>query len=114
MIADYRMGEGIAEPGFLNVRRTPLQERLREPGFDAKHALVLARAPDRADGQAVLVLVQLDVRKPIATFVVPGDPHTAAMRRVARDGRELLEIPDRGGAPPLLIEPREMRLLGTP
>lgn len=114
MVHDYRMGEGIAEPGFLNVRRTSLQEPLREPGFDATHALVLARAPDRADGQAVLVLVQLDVRRPIATFIVRGDPHTAAMRRVARDGRDLLEVPDRGGAAPLLIDPREMRLLGTP
>ena len=113
MVHDYRMGEGIAEPGFLNVRRTQLQAPLREPGFDAKHALVLARAADQADGQAVLVLVQLDVRKPIATFVVRGDPHTAAMQRVERDGREWLEVPDRGGGPPLRIDPREMRLLDT-
>lgn len=110
MVHDYRMGEGIAEPGFLNVRRTQLQAPLREPGFDAKHAMVLARAPDRADGQAVLVLVQLDVRRPIASFGCPGDPDSAAMRRVTIDGRELLEVPDRGGAAALHIDPRELRL----
>lgn len=113
MVHDYRMGEGIAEPGFLNVRRTPLQEPLREPGFDAKHAMVLARAPDRADGQAVLVLVQLDVRRPIASFSAPGDPDSAAMRRVTIDGRDMLEVPDRGGAAALHIDPRELRLRGA-
>lgn len=114
MVHDYRMGEGIAEPGFLNLRRTLLQEPLREPGFDAKHAMVLARAPDRADGQAELVLVQLDVRRPIARFSHRGDPHSAAMRRVTIDGRELLEVPDRQGGPALRIDPRELRLLGVP
>lgn len=109
MVHDYRMGEGIAEPGFLNLRRTHLQVPLREPGFDARHALVLARAPDQADGQATLVLVQLDVRQPIATAVVHGDPDTAATRRVLHDGHERLEVPDRQGGPALLLDPRTLQ-----
>lgn len=114
MVHDYRMGEGIAEPGFLNLRRTLLEDPLREPGFDAKHAMVLARAPDSAEGQAVLVLVQLDVRRPIARFSHRGDPNPAAMRRVTIGARELFEVPDRGGGPALHIDPRELRLLGAP
>jgi hypothetical protein len=110
---DHRQREGIAEPGFLNVRRTRLDAPLRDAGFDSSHAFVIARAPDRSDGQAVLVLVQLDVRKAIAAFTIRGDPDTAALRRVWRDRRELLEIPDRQGRPVLLIDPRAARVLGS-
>ena len=114
LVHDYRLREGIAEPGFLNPRRTRLHEPLRDLGFDSSHAFVIARAPDKADGQAVLFLVQLDVRKTIAVFTLRGDPDTAAVRRVWRDGREILEVPDRQGGPALRIDPRAARLLGSP
>ena len=54
LVHDYRLREGIAEPGFLNPRRTRLDAPLRDAGFDSSHAFVIARAPDQADGQAVL------------------------------------------------------------
>ena len=47
LVHDYRLREGIAEPGFLNARRTRLDAPLRDPGFDSSHAFVIARAPDR-------------------------------------------------------------------
>ncbi len=114
LVHDYRLREGIAEPGFLNPRRTRLAAPLREPGFDSSHAFVIARAPDRSDGQAVLFLVQLDVRKTIAVFTPCGDPDTAAVRRVWVDGRELLDVPDRQGGPALRIDPRAARVLTAP
>ncbi|MCU0923521.1 MAG: hypothetical protein MUF16_24890 [Burkholderiaceae bacterium] len=114
LVHDYRLREGIAEPGFLNPRRTRLAAPLRDPGFDSSHAFVIARAPEQADGQAVLFLVQLDVRKTIAVFTQRGDPDTAAVRRVRRDEREILEVPDRRGGPALRIDPRAARLLGPP
>ena len=114
LVHDYRMREGIAEPGFLNLRRTRLDAPLREPGFDSSHAFIIARAPDRSDGRAVLVLVQLDVRRVIGSFVVDGDPDTAAARRLRLDGREILEVPDRRGGPALRIDARAARLLGPP
>jgi hypothetical protein len=114
LVHDYRLREGIAEPGFLNPRRTRLDAPLRDAGFDSSHAFVLARAPDQADGQAVLFLVQLDVRRTIAVFTQPGDPDTAAVRRVWRNGREILEVPDRQGGPALRIDPHAARLLGSP
>lgn len=112
LVHDYRLREGIAEPGFLNPRRTRLDAPLRDLGFDSSHAFVIARAPDQADGQAVLCLVQLDVRRTIAVFTLRGDPDTAAVRRVWADGREILEVPDRQGGPALRIDPRAARLLG--
>jgi hypothetical protein len=114
LVHDYRLREGIAEPGFLNVRRTRLDAPLRDAGFDRSHAFVIARAPDRADGQAVLHLVQLDVRKRIAEFTLRADPDTAAARSVWRDGREFIEVPDRRGGPALRIDPRAARLLESP
>ncbi|MEP7283830.1 MAG: hypothetical protein ABI696_17760 [Rubrivivax sp.] len=114
LVHDYRQREGVAEPGFLNPRRTRLDAPLRELGFDGSHAFVIGRAPDRADGRAVVHLLQLDVRKRIAEFSVRGDPDTAAVRSVWRDGRELLEVPDRQGGPPLLIDARAARVIAPP
>jgi hypothetical protein len=111
LVHDYRQGEGIAEPGFLNARRTKLDAPLRALAFDSSHAFVLGRAPDRSDGQAVLHLVQLDVRKRIAEFTLRGDPDSAAARRVLRDGREVLEVPQRSGALALVVDPRAARLV---
>lgn len=109
LVHDYRHREGIAEPGFLNVRRIRLNSPLRDLGFDSSHAFVIGRAPDRANGQAVLSMVQLDVRKPIAEFTLRGDPDTSAVRRVLRAGREVLEVPDRQGGLALVIDPRAAR-----
>jgi hypothetical protein len=111
LVHDYRLREGIAEPGFLNLRRTLLDAPLRDAGFDSSHAFVIARAPDRADGQAVLHLVQLDVRKRIAEFTLRADPDTAAARSVWRDGREWLELPDRRGGVAAWVDIRAARLV---
>jgi hypothetical protein len=111
LVHDYRQREGIAEPGFLNVRRTWLDAPLRDAGFDSSRAFIIARAPDRADGLAVLHLVQLDVRKRIAEFTLRADPDTAAVRSVWRDGREWLELPDSRGGVAALVDIRAARLV---
>ena len=110
LVHDYRQREGTAEPGFLNPRRTLLDVPLRALTFDSSHAFVLGRAPDHPDGRAVLHLVQLDVRKRIAEFVQTGRPDTSKARRVQREGRELIEVPDEGGAVAAMIDPRAARL----
>jgi hypothetical protein len=109
LVHDYKMGEGLAEPGFLGVRRTRLDVPLRGLAFDSSHGFVLGRAPDRTDGQAVLHLVQLDVRKRLAEFTLRGDPQPASARRVVRGGREVVEVPDAGGAIVLVVDPRAAR-----
>ena len=59
-------------------------------------------------------MLRPDVRKRIAEFTLRGDPDTAAARSVWRDGREILEVPDRQGGPELRIDPRAARLLVSP
>jgi hypothetical protein len=69
LVHDHRMGEAIGAPGFLGVRRTPLDDP------------VDALAADAAGGPYVLVrsagvwlLIQLDVRRAIARYARPqGD-----------------------------------------
>jgi len=66
LVHDYRMGEAIPKPGYLGVRRTKLPEPLCTIALDAASALVLGRG---CAGGA-LHLVQLDVRRRIAGFVL--------------------------------------------
>lgn len=108
-VHDYKMGEGIAEPGFLGVRRTRLPEPLTALALDGRGGFVLGRGAD-VQGQAVLHLLQLDVRKAIARFTVDGDPALAQARGERRDGRDLLRLPDRRGGADWLIDLRAARL----
>ncbi|MCZ2291006.1 MAG: hypothetical protein LC125_03590 [Burkholderiales bacterium] len=111
-VHDYRMGEGIAKPGFLGVRRTRLQEPLRALVGDG--AYVLGRAADvdaPGRGRARLVLVQLDVRRPIARFEPDADPDLGQAQLQQEDDRRLLVIPDRRGGAALRIDLRAARLL---
>ena len=99
LVHDYRFSEALAEPGFLGVRRTRLDEPLRNLALDGSGGFVLGRASDGADGRARLHLVQLDVRHAIRNFVVAGDPDLSAANIFDRDGRSLIRVPDcRGGA----------------
>lgn len=79
-VHDYRMGEAIAKRGFLGVRRTPLPQPMRVLGTDAPGTHVFTvptDAPMRVD------VVNLDVRRAIATLAVPhGVQLQPAQRRV--------------------------------
>jgi mono/diheme cytochrome c family protein len=74
-VHDHRMGEAIAKPGYQGVRRTPLDEPLDDFFFDAsyRHAIGTARAA--TDGSAPAQVVNLDVRRRIATVPLAGMPH---------------------------------------
>ena len=109
-VHDYKMGEGIAKPGFLGVRRVRLPEVLHAFAVDRSGAWVLGRAADAPDGRAVLQLLQLDVRRAVARFVVEADPDLAQARAEALGGREFLLVPDRRGGPPLRLDVRAARL----
>lgn len=69
-VHDYRMGEALATPGFLNPRRTPLSDVLDDFFFDPdyRHVIGASRA---GRGQ----VVNLDVRRKIADLDLPGMPH---------------------------------------
>jgi len=75
-VHDYKMGEGIAKPGFHHVRRTPLDEPLDDFFFDQSYRNVLgATRVKSGDGAATAQVVNLDVRRKIADLPIAGMPH---------------------------------------
>ncbi len=94
LVHDYRMGEGIAKPGFLGVRRTPLDEPLDDFFFDASYANVLGATRPRSDGAPSAQVVNLDVRRRIATLPLPGMPHLGSGITFDYNGHPVLATPN--------------------
>ena len=69
-VHDYRMQEGIAKPGFLNPRRTPLTDVLDDFFFNQSYTEVMG-ASREGKGQ----VVNLDVRRKVADLDLKGMPH---------------------------------------
>ena len=69
-VHDYKMGEAIAKPGFLNPRRTPLEDVLDDFFFDQSYRNIMGASRD-GKGQ----VVNLDARRKIADLSLPGMPH---------------------------------------
>ena len=70
LVHDYKMGEGIAKPGFQNARRTQLETPLDDFFFDASYAYVMG-ASRNGKGQ----VVNLDIRRRISELDLTGMPH---------------------------------------
>ena len=69
------MGEGIAKPGFLGVRRTLLDEPLDDFFFDQSYRHALGATRPKADGEPSAQVVNLDIRRKIAELPIAGMPH---------------------------------------
>ncbi|HRD84752.1 MAG TPA: hypothetical protein PLF63_06235 [Rubrivivax sp.] len=71
LVHDFRMGEGVPEPGYLGARRSRIEPPIAQFTLDASGSYVLARAVDSAAGAAPrvrLLLIHLDVRRVIGRF----------------------------------------------
>jgi hypothetical protein len=69
MVHDFRLGEGLASPGFLGVRRTRLAAPAQSLAIDAgNNAHVLVRTAQ------AWWLVNLDIRRPITHFGLALNP----------------------------------------
>ena len=75
LVHDYKMGEAIAKPGYLGVRRTPLEEPLDDFFFSQDYAYALGASRPHADGSPSGQVVNLDVRRKVATLPIAGMPH---------------------------------------
>nr|WP_222622509.1 cytochrome D1 domain-containing protein [Ramlibacter albus] len=90
LVHDHRLGEGIAKPGYLNVRRTPLDEPLDDFFFDGpyRHAIGTSRAGGEAQ------VVNLDIRRRVATVPLAGMPHLGSGITFAWNGTRVLATPN--------------------
>lgn len=90
LVHDYRMGEAVATRGYLNPRRTLLDEYLDDFLFDPSYAYVIGAARDGGKGQ----VVNLDVRRRIAEVPLPGLPHLGSGITWQWQGRTVLATPN--------------------
>ena len=90
------MAEAIAKPGFLNPRRTPLDEPLDDFFFDQSYKNVLGstRPKPGAQGAPTAQVVNLDVRRKIAELPIAGMPHLGSGITFAWNGTTVLASPN--------------------
>lgn len=94
LVHDYRMGESLPTPGYLNIRRTPLEEPLDDFFFDQSYAYVLGATRPRGDGAPTARVVNLDVRRQVAALPLPGMPHLGSGITFAWNGTTVLATPN--------------------
>jgi mono/diheme cytochrome c family protein/DNA-binding beta-propeller fold protein YncE len=99
-VHDFRMGESIAKPGYLGVRRTPLSQPLDDFFFDPPYRHVIgAGRPAGDDGKAqadapTAQVINLDARQRVATLPLPGMPHLGSGITFQYQGRAVLATPN--------------------
>ncbi len=100
LVHDYKMGEAIAKPGYLGVRRTPLSEPLDDFFFDQsyRHVLGATRPKSGGDARASAQVVNLDARTKVADLPIAGMPHLGSGITFAWNGTTVLASPNLGGA----------------
>ena len=96
LVHDYRMGEALATPGFLGVRRTPLDAPLHAFLLDPSGRIVIGVTPPNGSIPPTAQVIHLDVRRRIASFALPGSPDMASAVQITRGGTALLGIPLQG------------------
>ena len=94
LVHDYKMGEAMAKPGFLGVRRTPLEEPLDDFFFSQDYAYALGASRPHADGTPSGQVVNLDVRRKIATLPIAGMPHLGSGITFDWSGTRVLASPN--------------------
>ena len=119
LVHDYKMGEAIAKPGYLGVRRTPLSEPLDDFFFDQsyRHVLGATRPRSGADERASAQVVNLDIRRKVADLPIAGMPHLGSGITFAWGDTTVLASPNLGGGAVDVIDMqtwKTVRTIATP
>jgi cytochrome c553/WD40 repeat protein len=90
LVHDYQYKEGAFVPGFLNPRRTLLDDILDDFFFTSDYRELIGTSRDGRLGQ----VVQLDVRRRIAQLDLPGLPHLGSGISWVWQGKPVLATPN--------------------
>jgi hypothetical protein len=90
LVHDYRLKEGEFLPGFLNPRRTQLEDVLDDFFFTPDYRQLVGTQRDGRHGQ----VVSLDVQRAIAALELPGLPHLGSGISWQRGGRRVMATPN--------------------
>ena len=90
MIHDFKYREGAFLPGFLNPKRSVLDDYLDDFFFTPDYNEVMGASREGGKGQ----VVHLDVRRSIATLELPGMPHLGSGITWTWRGRRVMATPN--------------------
>jgi DNA-binding beta-propeller fold protein YncE len=90
VIHDFQYREGAFVPGFMNVRRSVLQDTLDDFFFTQDYSEVMGASREAGKGQ----VVHLDVRRKIADLDLPGMPHLGSGITFVHDGKPVMATPN--------------------
>ncbi len=113
LVHDYKMGEAIAKPGHLGVRRTLLDEPLDDFFFDQSYRHALGATRPRGNGQASAQVVNLDIRKKLTDLPIAGMPHLGSGITFAWGGTTVLASPNLGGGSVDVIDMKTWKSVKT-
>lgn len=106
LVHDYKMEEGMAIPGHLNPRRTPLETVLDDFFFDQGYDYLIG-ASREGKGQ----VVNLDARRKIADLPLPGMPHLGSGITWPWQGRDILATPNLKDGQVTVIDMRNWQII---
>jgi len=89
-IHDYQFREGAFVPGFLNPRRSVLEDYLDDFFFTPDYNQIMGASREAGKGQ----VVHLDVRRAIAKLELPGMPHLGSGITFLHQGRRVMATPN--------------------
>jgi hypothetical protein len=113
VVHDFRLKEGTFVEGFLNPRRTKLEQPLDDLLILAEGSLAIGA--ERAGNRTVVV--QLDVRRPIARIERTGASRPGSGTAWVASGKRLVAIPDRREGLATIVDTGDWRIvkqLATP
>lgn len=89
LVHDYKMAEGIAIPGKLNPKRTPLEVKLDDFFFDQSYTNLIGASRDGA-----AQVINLNIRRKVADLELTGMPHLGSGITWELDGKSLMATPN--------------------
>jgi DNA-binding beta-propeller fold protein YncE len=108
-VHDYRQGEGLAEKGPFPVRRIVLDDVLDDFFFDAGYDHLIGASRDAGKGQ----VVNLNVRRKVASVDLPGLPHLGSGISWEWQGRPVLATPNLKDGVVSVIDMKSWRTIDT-
>jgi DNA-binding beta-propeller fold protein YncE len=108
VIHDFQYREGAFVPGFLNARRTVLDDYLDDFFFTPDYNELMGASREGKKGQ----VVHLDVRRKIATLDVPGMPHLGSGITWMYKGRRVMATPNLREGVVSVIDIKEWKPVG--
>ena len=111
LVHDYRMGEGLPKPGFQNVRRILLDEPLEDFFFSQDYSNALGASRPHADGSPSGQVVNLNVRRKIASLPIAGMPHLGSGIIFDWNGTRVLASPNLREGTVSVIEMQSWKLV---